>query len=71
MRRSVKVSSSPAEAVVAQAGLAGVLKESAGIPCERFSEFMAGFGAASELFTWVDVGDRKEAADEKIKGSSA
>lgn len=47
--------------------MAGILKEN-GVPCDKFSEFMAGWNSGDELFSSVEVSDMKDAADEKIKG---
>ncbi|KAG6903384.1 hypothetical protein C0995_013137 [Termitomyces sp. Mi166 len=37
----------------------------------RFDDFVMGFNQAAERFLMVDVGDAKEAADAKIKGSGS
>jgi len=51
-------------------GLATTLVSNGVCSYQQFSEFFFGFNQASPLFTMVDVGPGKEAADAKLRGSS-
>ena len=49
-------------------GLSETLVNAGVCSSEQFDEFVQGFNQASPLFSFVDVGAGKEAADSKIKG---
>lgn len=49
-------------------GLADTLASNNFCTAELFDEFVMGFNQAAPLFSFVDVGVGKEAADSKIKG---
>jgi hypothetical protein len=49
-------------------GLAETLSNNSVCTAEQFEEFYMGFNQANPLFSFVDVGVGKEAADSKIKG---
>lgn len=49
-------------------GLAETLVSSGVCSAEQFEDFVLGFNQAAPLFSFVDVGGGKEAADAKIKG---
>lgn len=49
-------------------GLTETLTSNKVCTAEQFEEFVRGFNQASPLFSFVDVGIGKEAADSKIKG---
>lgn len=51
-----------------QKGLAETLVNNKACTAEQFDDFVTGFNQASPLFSIVDVGIGKEAADAKIKG---
>lgn len=51
-----------------QKGLAETLISNNVCTAEQFEEFVMGFNQASPLFSFVDAGVGKEAADSKIKG---
>ena len=51
-------------------GLVDTLTSNAVCTAEQFEAFVLGFNQASPLFSIVDVGNGKEAADSKIKGTS-
>ena len=49
-------------------GLAETLTASEVCTAEQFEQFIMGFNQAAPLFSFVDAGVGKEAADSKIKG---
>ena len=49
-------------------GLSDTLTSNNVCTVEQFDEFYMGFNQANPLFSMVDVGSGKEAADSKIKG---
>jgi hypothetical protein len=51
-----------------KAGLLNALTRHEMCTAEQFEDFILGFNQASPLFSIVDVGNIKEAADAKIKG---
>ena len=53
-----------------KSGLLDTLTSNAVCTAEQFEAFVLGFNQASPLFSIVDVGNGKEAADSKIKGVS-
>lgn len=54
-----------------KSGLVETLTHNNVCTAEQFDAFCAGFNQASPLFSIVDVGNGKEAADAKIKGVNA
>lgn len=52
-----------------QAGLQNHLANTGVCPSAKFTEFVTGFNRSTELFSIVDVGRGKEAADAKIRGT--